>query len=610
MKIEDYGFIGNMRTCALVGRNGSMDWLCLPRFDSSACLASLLGTEENGFWRIAPHGHAEPGAQRYRQDTLILETTFTTPDGEVRVIDFMPPHATYREVVRIVEGVRGKVRMHLRFVVRFDFGHTVPWVWKDSEGLNIVAGPDALVLRTEVPTRGENMSTVADFTVGEGERQTFVLTWHASHEPPPNAIDPQRALAQTELYWREWAARCTYEGQWREAMVRSLITLKALTFAPTGGIMAAATTSLPEFLGGVRNWDYRYCWIRDATFTLFSLMESGYTDEAEAWSQWLLRAVAGDPSQLQIMYGAAGERSLPEFELKHLCGYENSRPVRVGNAASEQFQLDVYGELMDAMHATRTVGIHTGSNSWKLQRHVLEFVEEHWDEPDEGIWEIRGPRRHFVHSKIMAWVALDRAVKAVEQFNLEGDVERWRNLRQQILDEVCAKGYNAKVGAFTQYYGSDELDASVLMLPLVGFLPPTDERVVKTVRAIQKGLMTDGFVYRYRTDAAEPVDGLPPGEGAFLPCTFWLVDCLQLIGARDEAHQIFERLLSLRTGLGLLAEEYDPKHRRLVGNFPQAFSHVALVNSLHNLDARGRSPAVLRGATRRPNGDVAPKGSE
>lgn len=596
MKIEDYGFIGNMRTAALIGRNGSVDWLCLPRFDSNACIAGLLGTEKNGCWRIAPRYSDEPGKQRYWPDTLILETEFTTSQGVVRLIDFMPPHAKTRDLIRIVEGVRGSVDMHLQMVVRFDYGQTVPWVWRDAEGLNIVAGPDALILRTKVKTEGADLSTVADFTVREGDRIPFVLAWHPSHEGPPDPVDPHRALNQTDLYWREWSSRCTYQGEWRDAVMRSLLTLKALTYAPTGGIMAAPTTSLPEELGGVRNWDYRYCWIRDATFTLFSLMEAGYTEESKAWSEWLLRAVAGDPSQLQIMYGAAGERGLPELELKFLRGYDGSRPVRIGNAASEQFQLDVYGELMDAMHLARHVGIRTGANSWRLQRHVLEFVSKHWTEPDEGIWEIRGPRRHFTHSKVMAWVAVDRAVKAVEEFNLEGDVEHWRALRQQIFDDVCKNGYNPDRGCFTQYYGSDQLDASLLMIPLVGFLPPNDPRVVATVRAIQRDLMTGGFVNRYHPTKSAAVDGLPPGEGAFLPCTFWLVDCLHLMGETSEARKIFQRLLGLCTPLGLLSEEYDAKGQRLVGNFPQAFSHVALINSAQNLAPNTLGPAEIRSA--------------
>ena len=594
MKLEDYGFIGNMRTAAIVGANGSMDWLCLPRFDSNACLAALLGEEKNGCWRIAPRDAGKPGKQRYRPDTLILETEWETEGGVVRLIDCMPPHAKFREVVRIVEGVRGKVEMAMKFIVRFDYGRTVPWVWRDSEGLNVVAGPDALNLRTDVEIHGQDLSTVAEFTVAEGERKRFVLAWHPSHERPPEAVDAERALTHTELYWREWCAHCTYAGEWRDAVMRSLLTLKALTFAPTGGIVAAATTSLPEHLGGVRNWDYRFCWLRDATFTLYSFMEAGYTEEAKAWSEWLLRAVAGDPAQLQIMYGAAGERSLPEFELKHLSGYEGSRPVRVGNAAAEQFQLDVYGEIMDAMHLARRVGIRTGANSWHLQRHLVEFVEKHWMEPDEGIWEIRGPRRHFTHSKVMAWVAVDRAVKAVEEFNLEGELEQWRALRQAIFDDVCAKGFNPARNAFTQSYDSEQLDASCLMIPLVGFLPPNDPRVVGTVQAIRRDLVFGGLVYRYHPTDSVGVDGLPPGEGAFLPCSFWLVDCLHLMGQHDEARSLFNKLLSMRTPLGLLSEEYDPKTRRLVGNFPQAFSHIGLINTAQNLSPEALGPAEIR----------------
>jgi GH15 family glucan-1,4-alpha-glucosidase len=593
MKIEDYGFIGNMRTAALVGRNGSIDWLCLPRFDSNACMASLLGDERNGYWRIAPREGDPLGRQRYRQDTLILETEFETRTGVVRVTDCMP-HALHRHVVRVVEGISGEVEMHMRLVLRFDYGRTVPWVWKDAEGLNAVAGPDAIVLRSSVKTHGQGLSTVADFTVKPGERQVFVLTWYPSHEAPPMAVDALRVLEHTELYWREWCARCTYTGEWREPVMRSLLTLKALTFAPTGGIMAAATTSLPEQLGGVRNWDYRFCWLRDATFTLYSLMEAGYTDEAKAWSDWLLRAVAGDPSQLQIMYGAAGERGLPEFELKHLAGYEGSRPVRIGNGAAEQLQLDVHGEIMDAMHLARKVGIRSGPKSWHLQRHFANFVEQHWKDPDEGIWEIRGPRQHFTHSKVMAWVAVDRAVKAVEEFELEGDLARWRALRQTIHDDVCRNGYDAARGTFTQSYGSEQLDASCLMIPLVGFLPATDPRVVGTVQAIRRELVFDGLVYRYHPTKSGEVDGLPPGEGAFLPCSFWLVDCLHLMGQADEARDLFNRLLGLRSPLGLLSEEYDPQTRRLIGNFPQAFSHVGLINSAQNLTPEVLGPAEGR----------------
>jgi GH15 family glucan-1,4-alpha-glucosidase len=607
MKLEDYGFIGNMRTCAIVGANGSIDWLCLPRFDSNACLAALLGEERNGCWRMAPRGADAHGQQRYRPDTMILETEFDTGDGVVRVIDCMPPHGDTGELVRIVEGVSGTVEMAMRFIVRFDYGRTVPWVWRDAEGLNVVAGPDALNLRADVELQGEDLSTAAYFSVRPGERKHFVLDWHPSHEAPPQAVDAERILQHTELYWREWCARCTHVGEWRDAVMRSLLTLKALTFAPTGGILAAATTSLPEHLGGVRNWDYRFCWLRDATFTLYALMESGYTEEAKAWSEWLLRAVAGDPAQLQIMYGAAGERRLEEFELDHLSGYEGSRPVRVGNAAAEQFQLDVYGEIMDAMHLARQVGIRTGANSWHLQRHLVDFVEKFWSEPDEGIWEIRGPRRHFTHSKVMAWVAVDRAVKAVEQFNLPGNLDRWRALRSAIFEDVCSRGFNATRGSFTQSYDSDRLDGSLLMIPLVGFLPPTDPRVIGTVQAISRELVFDGLVYRYDPDNSGGIDGLPPGEGAFLPCSFWLVDCLHLLGQTDEARDMFERLLGLRNSLGLLSEEYDPKNRRLIGNFPQAFSHVGVINTAKNLSPDGPGPAETRGVPRPGGGPFTRK---
>lgn len=589
MKLEDYGFIGNMRTCAIVGRDGSFDWLCLPRFDSNACMAALLGTEKNGCWRLGPREESSRlGRQRYRPDTMILETEFQTSTGTVRVIDCMPPHATFRDIVRIVEGVEGEVAMEMLLTVRFDYGLTVPWVRRDGEGLNLVAGPDALNLRSEVATHGQDLSTVAEFQVKAGERRSFVLSWHPSHESPPEPIDPERALAHTELFWREWCARCTYTGEWREAVVRSLLTLKALTYDPTGGMVAAATTSLPEQIGGVRNWDYRYCWLRDATFALGSLLEAGYTAEAEAWSHWLLRAVAGDPAQLQIMYGAAGERSLPERELVHLSGYENSAPVRIGNAAAAQFQLDVYGETMDVMHVARQMGIRTDSTSWNLQRHLIDFVDRNWTEPDEGIWEIRGPRRHFTHSKVMAWVAVDRAIKSVEEFNLKGDLERWRRLRQTIFDDVCTRGFSLKRGSFTQSYGSLQLDASLLLIPLVGFLPADDPRVVGTVKAIRQELEVDGLVHRYHPENSTGVDGLPPGEGAFLPCSFWLVDCLQLMGEGEAARTLFNRLLALRSPLGLLAEEYDTHAGRLVGNFPQAFSHIGLINSAQKLSSKRR----------------------
>jgi GH15 family glucan-1,4-alpha-glucosidase len=596
MKIEDYGFIGDTHTGALVGRNGSIDWLCMPRFDSDACFAALLGTEKNGCWQIQPKGEITRVAQAYRDETMVLETTFETAQGAVRVIDFMPPRGRHRDLVRIVEGLRGRVEMELKLIIRFDYGLTIPWVKRSRGGLTAVAGPSALVLRSDVPTFGEDLTTVAHFSVGDGERKSFVLSWYPSHEEPPSPISAWHSLLEAEDYWHDWASRCTYQGPWREAVVRSLLVLKALTYGPTGGIVAALTTSLPEKLGGVRNWDYRFCWLRDATFTLYSLMQGGYTEEAAAWSHWLLRAVAGDPAQLQIMYGAGGERRLTEIELKHLPGYENSAPVRIGNLASEQLQLDVYGEVMAAMYLARQMKIDCDPAYWHLERHLVEFVEAHWRDADEGIWEIRGQRRHFTHSKLMAWVAIDRAVKAVEEFGLDGDVEKWRRLRQEIHDDVCQHGYHAGRKAFTQYYGTDKLDAALLMMPLVGFLPPDDERVISTIEAIEQDLIVDGYVQRYHPEKSTAVDGLPPGEGAFLPCTFWYVDCLHLLGRDKEAHEIFERLLSIRTPLGLLSEEYDVKNQRLVGNFPQAFTHVGLINTAVNL-SRKVGPAERRGQT-------------
>ncbi len=589
MKLEHYGFMGDLQTGALVGADGSIDWLCLPRFDADACFASLLGTPDNGRWRIAPVG-AAGGVQRYRPNTLVLETEFETPDGAVRIVDFMPPADGRHDVVRLVEGVRGRVAMEMTLAIRFDYGLTVPWVSRIDGGLKAVAGPNALVLRTEVATRGAELSTCAAFTIGAGEARSFVLTWHRSHEPAPGAIDARGALERTERYWRDWAGRCTYRGEWREQVVRSLITLKALTFAPTGGIVAAATTSLPERLGGVRNWDYRFCWLRDAALTLLAFMDAGYRDEAAAWSDWLVRAVAGDPGQLQMLYGVAGERRLPEVELSHLRGYEDSRPVRIGNAATTQFQLDVYGEVLDAAHLKREIGLPTSAEAWHVQRHLVDFVAAHWHEPDEGIWEPRGPRRHFTHSKVMAWVALDRGVKSVEQYGVAGDAERWRAVRDEIHADVCERGYDRERGVFTQSYGVKALDASLLMLPLLGFLPARDPRMKRTIHAIRDELTIGGLVYRYDPEHSEAFDGLPPGEGAFLPCSFWMVDCLYLLGEVDEARALFERLLGLCSPLGLLAEEYDTDARRLVGNFPQAFSHVGLVHSAQNL-SRAIHPA-------------------
>ena len=583
-RIEDYAFLSDTQSGALVSRDGCVDWLCLPRFDSGACFAALLGGKENGSWTLTPRGRVTKRERRYRRDTLVLETELHTEEGAVRYIDFMPPRGTNPDIVRIVEGLAGAVTIRMELIIRFDYGSIVPWVRRRHGGLEAVAGPDALILRTPVETHGEELKTVAEFTVGKNERLPFVLTWFASHEAPPREIDPERALRETETYWRDWAKNCTHQGPWREAVTRSLITLKGLTYAPTGGMVAALTTSLPEEIGGVRNWDYRYCWLRDATFTLLSLLSAGFREEANAWREWLLRAVAGSASQLQIMYGVRGERRLTEYELSWLSGYENSRPVRQGNAASGQFQLDVYGEVVDATYHSHKAGLEISEADWRMQVQLLHFLESKWPEPDEGIWEVRGQRQQFTHSKVMAWVAFDRAVKMVEQCacTADDDLERWMGIRAQIHREVCENGYNTNVRAFTQAYGSDALDASLLMMPLVGFLPAQDERVRNTIAAIGRDLMHDGFVLRYRPQE-QGVDGLPGGEGVFLPCSFWLADCLQLTGRVAEARQLFERVLAVRNDLGLLSEEYDPKEKRLLGNFPQAFTHVGLVNTAETL---------------------------
>jgi GH15 family glucan-1,4-alpha-glucosidase len=591
MRIEDYGFLSDTESAALVGLDGSIDWLCLPRFDSGAFFARLLGGHDNGYWQIAPKDAVTRTRRRYRGDTLILETEFETADGCVRLIDSMPLRDEFPDVVRIVEGVRGCVEMEMTLVIRFDYGRILPWVQHENGGIIATAGPDALILRSDVKTHGRGFTTVAEFSVAAGDSKAFVLTWFPSHKEPPAAVKSAVSLRRTEEFWTEWAARAKPAEEWRDAVVRSLVVLKGLTFAPTGGIVAAATTSLPESLGGTRNWDYRYCWLRDATFTLYSLLDAGYTEEAAAWRNWLLRAIAGSPAQMQILYGAAGERTLLEYELPHLAGYEHSRPVRIGNAASEQFQLDVYGEVLDAMHQARRAGLEPNASAWQLERQLVKYVIGHWSDPDEGIWEVRGPRRNFTHSKMMAWVAMDRAVKAVEKFGLKGDAIAWRKVRDQIHREVCARGFNEKKGAFVQYFDGDQLDASLLLMPLVGFLPPTDPRVRSTIDAIQRELCVDGFVLRYRPENS--ADGLPPGEGAFLPCSFWLVDCLNATGRRDEARELFERLLSLRNDLGLIAEEYDPREKRQVGNVPQAFTHVALVNSASNL-GKSHGPAHQR----------------
>jgi GH15 family glucan-1,4-alpha-glucosidase len=579
--IEDYGLIGDLQTAALVSRDGSIDWLCFPRFDSGACFAALLGDAEKGRWLLAPAAESQSVERRYRDRTLVHELDFHTAEGSVRVIDFMPPRGRDPDVVRIVEGLRGEVRMRMQLVIRFDYGSIVPWVRRLDSGVRVaVAGPDALVLRTPVEVHGENYTTVAEFTVGEGKRLPFVLTWFPSHQPEPDPIDAEVALEETCAFWRDWARTCTYGGRWSEAVVRSLMVLKAMTYEPTGGIVAAPTTSLPEKIGGVRNWDYRYCWLRDATFALDALVVNGFIDEARAWRRWLLRAVAGDPDDLQIMYGPAGERRLLEIELEWLDGYERSRPVRIGNDASKQFQLDVYGEVLDVLHEARTRRLERDEDSWALQRRLLQNLEHRWREPDEGIWEVRGPRRHFTHSKVMAWVAMDRGVKAVEDFDHEGPVERWRAIRDEIHAEVLERGFDRELNSFVQSYDSKRLDASLLTIPIVGFLPPEDPRVRGTLEAIRGELYRDGFLHRYSHDEeTAAVDGLPPGEGAFFLCTFWFIDNLALLGDVEEACELFERLLALRNDLGLLAEEYDVERRRFCGNFPQAFSHIGLINT-------------------------------
>jgi GH15 family glucan-1,4-alpha-glucosidase len=588
--IEDYGLIGDLQTAALVSRHGSIDWLCFPRFDSAACFAALLGTAENGHWTIRPTGEFHSHGRRYRGDSLVLETELETAEGLVRLIDFMPPRGAAPDVVRIVEGLRGRVELELELVIRFEYGSVVPWVRRVDDVRMAVAGPDALRIDAPVELEGRDLRTVATFTVGAGERLPFVLTWFPSHDPTPDAVDAEHALVETERYWEEWAGTCNHAGRWHDAVHRSLITLKALTYAPTGGIAAAATTSLPEQLGGVRNWDYRYCWLRDATLTLLSFLRAGYVEEAESWRNWFLRAIAGSPGDLQIMYGLAGERRLPELELEWLSGYEGSRPVRIGNGAHDQRQLDVYGEVGDALFQARLAGLEPSEEVWRLNATLLSFLADGWRQPDEGIWEVRGPKRHFTHSKVMAWVAFDRAVRSIERWGKEGPLEQWRALRDEIHAEVCREGYDASRNTFVQFYGSDRLDASLLMIPLVGFLPPDDPRVVGTVDAIRRELLQDAFLERYRADEDNmDVDGLPPGEGVFLPCSFWLVEVLALQGHVDEATELFERLLSLRNDLGLIAEEYDVARGRLVGNFPQAFTHLALVDAAYTLAEGTRS---------------------
>jgi GH15 family glucan-1,4-alpha-glucosidase len=593
-RIEDYALIGDCETAALVSRGGSIDWLCWPRFDSGACFAALLGTPAHGRWLLAAAADDARVTRAYRANTLILETQIQTSDGTATVIDFMPPRGRNSDIVRLVRGDSGRVSIRMELVLRFDHGRAVPWVNRLDDGtFRAIAGPDMVVLHTPVMLRGKDLTTVAEFDAVAGTTTPFVLTHGFSHLAPPQAIDPESSLNMTEHFWTEWTSRSESKGEWADVVVRSLITLKALTYAPTGGIVAAPTTSIPEQLGGVRNWDYRYCWLRDATLTLLALMNAGYYEEARAWRDWLLRAAAGAPSQLQIMYGLAAERRLSEWEVDWLPGYENSRPVRIGNAAHSQLQLDVFGEVLDALHQARRGGLHARDAGWAFQCAVLEHLETVWDKPDEGIWEVRGTRQHFTYSKVMTWVALDRAVHAIERFGLEGPLPRWRELRQRIHEQICACGFNTQIGSFVQAYGSKELDASLLLIPTVGFLPASDPRVRGTVQAIERHLFVDGFVRRYDTRTSD--DGLPEGEGAFLACSFWLADAWVLLGRVREARELFERLLTLRNDVGLLAEEYDTRTRRLVGNFPQAFSHVALVNTAHNL-ARATKPAEQRAA--------------
>jgi len=601
LRLEDYALIGDCETAALVGLDGSIDWLCLPRFDSDSCFAKLLGSDENGFWRLAA---VKPRAveRRYRAGTLILETTFTVDGGRVRVTDFMPPKSVHSRIVRVVEGLEGRVEMQSELAVRFEYGISVPWVSRlDKDAISLVAGASMLVLRTDVPVRGRGMRTVGDFTVSQGERKSFVLTHQVSYQLETAAADPFRLLEDSERFWRDWSGRCKAAGPYSDHVLRSLITLKALTFGPSGGIVAAATTSLPEQIGGPRNWDYRFCWVRDATLTLLTLMGAGYYDEALAWRDWLLRAVAGSPGQLQIMYAVSGERRLTEWEVPWLSGYENSSPVRIGNAAHSQLQLDVYGELMDALYQARRGGLRENKRAWAIQCALLKHLKAIWMEPDEGIWEVRGGRKQFTYSKIMAWVAFDRAIKSAEEFGMKGPIEEWRTIREAIHDDVCRHGYDRERASFVQVYDEPQLDASLLLIPAVGFLPPEDPRVISTINAIERELVVDGFVRRYDTEATK--DGLPPGEGMFLACSFWLADAYHLIGRGAKAKALFERLCALCNDVGLLSEEYDIGRQRLVGNFPQAFSHMALVNTAHNLTHSDRPSEKRAGRKALPGKD-------
>ncbi|MGH7047180.1 MAG: glycoside hydrolase family 15 protein [Stellaceae bacterium] len=591
-RIEDYALIGDCTTAALVGRNGSIDWLCLPRFDSPACFAALLGAPEHGRWLIAPDDPAPRVKRHYLDGSLVLSTTFETATGAVELIDFFRPRHGPLDLVRLVRGSRGRVAMHVELVLRFDYGALVPWVEQLSEGgISAIGGPERVVLRTPVPLRGEDLKTVGEFEIDAGQTVPFVLTYGPSHQPPPRSVDAERALHSALSFWRHWSEQCTPAGPWTDTVKRSLIVLKGLTFTPTGGIVAAPTTSLPEKLGGPRNWDYRYCWLRDATFTLLALMNAGYSDEARAWRDWLFRAVAGSPDQIQIMYGLGGERRLTEWEAPWLPGYAGSQPVRIGNAAANQTQLDIYGELMDAFYHTALHGLAPAQRAAPIGQAILGHLANIWDQPDEGIWEVRGPPQHFTHSKVMTWVAFDRAIKIAERLGGDNPAESWRKLRDEIHQDICAKAFDPDLGSFVQAYGSKALDASLLLVPLVGFLPPTDPRIVGTVAAIERRLVSDRLVMRY--DSGPGTDGLPPGEGAFLACSFWLADNYILQGRVAEGRRLFEHLLSLANDLGLLAEEYDPQAKRQLGNFPQAFSHVALVNTAFNLTRSG-GPAEQR----------------
>jgi GH15 family glucan-1,4-alpha-glucosidase len=601
-RIEDYAIIGNGETLALVGCDGSIDWLSLPRFDSSSCFCALLGAPKHGRWLIAPTANDLRTSRRYCGNTLVLETTFSTQHGTACIVDFMSRRDGSSDLVRLVRGVQGEVPMRVELVVRFDYGSIVPWVFRQDDGrLQFIAGPDRLLLDTTVPTRGEDFRTVGEFTIGAGEEVSFALNWSPSYRTPPAPLSGVKALATVKSFWSGWAGAFNPPQDWAEAVLRSLLTLKALAHWETGGIVAAGTTSLPERLGGSRNWDYRYCWLRDATFTLYALMGAGFLDEAKAWHEWLLRAVAGAPDDLQTLYGVAGERRIDEYEIPWLPGYEGANPVRVGNAAVKQVQLDVYGEVLDAFYLARRAGLATNAATWAMEVALLDHLEKIWREPDEGIWEVRGGPKHFTHSKVMAWVAFDRAVRSIEEFGLEGPLERWRAVRSAIHQEICERGFDAEQNAFVQYFGATTLDASLLLIPIVGFLPPDDARVVGTATAIERRLVRDGLVLRY--DTGESVDGLPPGEGAFLACSFWLVDNYVLLGRYEDARRLFERLLSLCNDVGLLAEEYDPRERRQLGNFPQAFSHLALINSAHNLTS-ATGPAHQR-SSRAP--DLSPR---